>query len=229
MIRWLRNVVSAMMILYLVYLALTMDEDSLVNLLAGGDDSTEIGYSDHGSHHSHKIPLSTEEDPINIICVSCSKANYNGQREIDKPLSQALTSIKTAVLFSKRKVHIHVFTEELMQGLFNEELSMVKSRHKNLNFDFTIRIIDYGLLPESLRKAWKVWYKPCGSFRLLTPFILPELGIHQAIYADSDVIWTRPVDLQRVEYLRCIVWKWIDFEQNTFTFIQRSTFQSSYF
>ena len=194
MIRWLRNVVSAMMIIYIVYLGLTMDEDSLVNLLAGGDDSTEIGFSDH-SNHQKSIQKTENDSPINIICVSCSKANYNGMREIDKPLSQALTSIKTAVLFSKRKVHIHVFTEELMQNLFNEELSMVKKRHKKLNFDFTIRIIDYGLLPESLRKAWKVWYKPCGSFRLLTPFILPQLGIHQAIYADSDVIWTRPVDL----------------------------------
>ena len=77
MIRWLRNVVSAMLIVYIVYLGLTMDEDSLVNLLAGGDDSTEIGFSDH-SHHVNKISHNNEESPINIICVSCSKANYRG-------------------------------------------------------------------------------------------------------------------------------------------------------
>ena len=82
-----------------------------------------------------------------------------------------------------------------MKQLFSEELNMVKTNNKDLNFDYTIRLINYETIPEGLRKTWKSWYKPCGSFRLLTPFILPEFGIKKAIYADSDVLWIRPIDL----------------------------------
>lgn len=102
--------------------------------------------------------------------------------------------MKSAVLFSTMKVHLHIFTEENMKTLFSEELAMVKQNNRELNFEYTIRLINYETIPESLRKTWKSWYKPCGSFRLLTPFILPEFGITQAIYADSDVLWIKPID-----------------------------------
>ena len=195
--RFLKNVLSAIFIVYLVYMCMIIDEDFLANFLTDGDSSAKVSSSNSANANNKNQPASLDavsNSPINLIVVSCSKSNYQGIREIDKPLSQAITSIKSAVLFATSKVHIHIFTEDSMKTLFDEELSMVKRNAPDLNFEYTIRLINYETIPESLRKTWKSWYKPCGSFRLLTPFILPKEGITQAIYADSDVIWTRPVD-----------------------------------
>ena len=168
MIRFIRNIISAVLIIYVVYFTLTLDDNFFDALLSENDD-----YDYEPVKES-----SVSSDPINLICVSCSKPNVHGTRDIDKPLSQALTMIKSAALSTKQELHVHVFTEKEMTLLFEEELSGAKKENPYLeHFKFTVREIDYTKIPENLRKAWKTWYKPCGSFRLLTPFILPDEGV----------------------------------------------------
>ena len=40
--------------------------------------------------------------------------------------------------------------------------------------EWSINKIDYSQLPQDLIEEWKRWYKPCGSFRLLTPMLLGD-------------------------------------------------------
>lgn len=185
MIRFIRNIVSAILLVYIVCFTLTLDDNFFDMLLSDDDYDSDIAE-----------PVSAKStDPINLICVSCSKPNVHGTRDIDKPLSQALTMIKSAALSTNHELHVHVFTEKDMTLLFEEELGGAQKTNPHLShFKFTVREIHYTKIPENLRKAWKTWYKPCGSFRLLTPFLLPDEGVHKAIYADSDVVWIRPID-----------------------------------
>ena len=81
--------------------------------------------------------------------------------------------IKSAALFARQPLHIHIFTEEDMAPLFEGELESwpdsVKART-----EYSINTIDYSQLPQDLIEEWKRWYKPCGSFRLLTPMLLGQ-------------------------------------------------------
>jgi len=133
-------------------------------------------------------------ETMHLMTVSCGRPNYQGIKDIKKPLDQSLTMIKSAALFAHQPLHIHVFTEDDMAPLFRGELESwpdhVKSRVK-----WTIQTIDYSKLPQDLIEEWKRWYKPCGSFRLLTPMLLGETGeADAAIYADSDVVFVKPID-----------------------------------
>jgi len=44
-------------------------------------------------------------------------------QDIQKPLDQTLTMIKSAALFARRPLHVHIFTEEDMIQLFKSEVS----------------------------------------------------------------------------------------------------------
>ena len=102
--------------------------------------------------------------------------------------------IKSAALFAQQRLHIHVFTEEDMAPLFEGELESWPDSIK-ARTEYSINKIDYSQLPQDLIAEWKSWYKPCGSFRLLTPMLLGETGVTDAaIYADSDVVFTKPID-----------------------------------
>ena len=102
--------------------------------------------------------------------------------------------IKSAALFAQQRLHIHVFTEEDMAPLFEGELESWPDSIKD-RIEYSINKIDYSQLPQDLIAEWKSWYKPCGSFRLLTPMLLGETGVTDAaIYADSDVVFTKPID-----------------------------------
>ena len=50
--------------------------------------------------------------------------------------------------------------------------------HIKKRVKYTIQTIDYSKLPQDLIEEWKRWYKPCGSFRLLTPMLLGETVRH---------------------------------------------------
>lgn len=158
----------------------------LLELEFDDDDAGPFG-GESGSRRNPEMEL------VQLVTVSCGKPNYQGIRDIRKPLDQSLTMIKSAALFTRRKLHVNIFTENDMAPLFRGEIDSWPTSIKS-KVSYTIRDADYKDIPPELKEQWKGWYKPCGSFRLLTPKILPEAGIHAAIYSDSDVVWTSPIE-----------------------------------
>nr|CAB3251434.1 glucoside xylosyltransferase 1-like [Phallusia mammillata] len=133
------------------------------------------------------------KDTIHLVAVSCGRPNYQGVRDIRKPLDLTLTMVKSAVLFAQSPLHVHIFTEDDMMPLFEAELSSW-SKTKRERFKYKLYQANYDeYLPPSLVKDWKKWYKPCGSFRLFLPMILKDVT-DAAIYTDSDVVFLKPID-----------------------------------
>ena len=60
-----------------------------------------------------------------------------------------------------------------MAPLFEGELESWPDSVKERT-EYSINTIDYSQLPQDLIEEWKRWYKPCGSFRLLTPMLLGQ-------------------------------------------------------
>nr|XP_018671616.2 glucoside xylosyltransferase 1-like isoform X1 [Ciona intestinalis] len=130
---------------------------------------------------------------MHLAAVSCGRPNYQGIRDIKKPMDQTLTMIKSASLFAHNPLHIHIFTENDMISMFQTEIDAWPARVRS-RVTYSIRPIDYErYLPPTLITQWKKWYKPCGSFRLLLPMVLKDVT-DAAIYSDSDVIFIKPID-----------------------------------
>ncbi|XP_026856822.1 glucoside xylosyltransferase 1 isoform X2 [Electrophorus electricus] len=93
-------------------------------------------------------------EPVRLAVVAC------GPR-----LEETLTMLKSAVLFSQRALHFHIFAEdELHAGFkFSLELWPVRFRSK---FNYTIYPITF---PHVNAKDWKRLFKPCASQRLFLP------------------------------------------------------------
>jgi len=81
-----------------------------------------------------KVAAPKKPEVMHIMTVSCGRPNYQGIKDIKKPLDQSLTMIKSAALFAQQRLHIHIFTEEDMAPLFegkyrpNRAVSLNKSR-----------------------------------------------------------------------------------------------------
>lgn len=180
-VKWFRNFLTLIVLFLLIYIYNDADCE--------GDDCATKDLPSF-SQNKQVVP----EETMHIMTVSCGRPNYQGIKDIKKPLDQSLTMIKSAALFAQKKLHIHVFTEEDMKPLFEGELESWPAEVLG-RVEYTINIIDYSELPQDLIEEWKRWYKPCGSFRLLTPMLLGEKGITDAaIYADSDVVFIKPID-----------------------------------
>lgn len=182
--KWFRNILTLLVLFLLLYIY----NDSECE----GDDCINDGQD--ASKNAAKAQKPPKPETMHIMTVSCGRPNYQGIKDIKKPLDQSLTMIKSAALFAKNRLHIHIFTEEDMAPLFEGELDSWPDSVKD-RVEWSIKSIDYSQLPQDLIDEWKRWYKPCGSFRLLTPMLLGQAGITDAaIYADSDVVFLKPID-----------------------------------
>ncbi|KAK1789745.1 hypothetical protein P4O66_015639 [Electrophorus voltai] len=116
-------------------------------------------------------------EPVRLAVVAC------GPR-----LEETLTMLKSAVLFSQRALHFHIFAEdELHAGFkFSLELWPVRFRSK---FNYTIYPITF---PHVNAKDWKRLFKPCASQRLFLPLILGE--VDSLLYVDTDILFLQPVE-----------------------------------
>ncbi|CAK8692117.1 unnamed protein product [Clavelina lepadiformis] len=141
-----------------------------------------------------KPPKTPEtQETIHLIAVSCGRPDHNGVRDLSKPMDQTITMLKSAAMFARSALHMHIFTEEDMMTLFSNEIASWPDRIL-LKVKYTVYALDYDkYIKKSLAEEWKRWYKPCGSYRLFTPLILKETT-SAAIYADSDVVFIKPIN-----------------------------------
>ncbi|XP_019738627.1 glucoside xylosyltransferase 1 isoform X2 [Hippocampus comes] len=103
-------------------------------------------------------------------------------------LEETVTMFKSAVLFSFKCLHLHIFAEDQLHARFMEALEswpgFIRSR-----FNYTVYPIRF---PSENAAEWKKLFKPCASQRLFLPLILKD--IESLVYVDSDILFLQPVD-----------------------------------
>ncbi|XP_029969313.1 glucoside xylosyltransferase 1 [Salarias fasciatus] len=117
------------------------------------------------------------EPAMHLAVVAC------GER-----LDETVTMIKSAVLFSIKRLYVHIFAEDQLHASFMEALEswpgFIRSR-----FNYTVYSISF---PSENAAEWKKLFKPCASQRLFLPLILKD--VDSVVYVDSDIIFLQPVD-----------------------------------
>ncbi|KAM9409918.1 glucoside xylosyltransferase 2 [Pholidichthys leucotaenia] len=103
-------------------------------------------------------------------------------------LDETLTMVKSALLFSRKKIKFHIFAEEPLAPQFEERLIRwpgsvkAKFQHKIYPISFSVGNAD----------EWKKLFKPCAAQRLFLPVILKD--VDSLLYVDTDVLFLRPMD-----------------------------------
>ncbi|KAF5904293.1 glucoside xylosyltransferase 2-like, partial [Clarias magur] len=122
-----------------------------------------------------KVPRA--EDIMHLAVVAC------GSR-----LEETLTMVKSALLFSIKKIKFHIFAEDELTEQFEKELSRWP---RPLSFK-----LQYKLYPITFSvgnaEEWKKLFKPCAAQRLFLPVILKD--VDSLLYVDTDVLFLRPMD-----------------------------------
>ncbi|KAM9496359.1 glucoside xylosyltransferase 1 isoform 2-T2 [Clarias gariepinus] len=116
-------------------------------------------------------------EPVRLAVVAC------GPR-----LEETLTMLKSAVLFSHRILHFHIFAEDDLHYGFRDALESWPVRFRS-KFNYTTYPITF---PSDNAKEWKKLFKPCASQRLFLPLILTE--VDSLLYVDTDILFLQPVE-----------------------------------
>ncbi|XP_037099320.1 glucoside xylosyltransferase 1 [Syngnathus acus] len=103
-------------------------------------------------------------------------------------LEETITMLKSAVLFSIKRLQLHIFAEDQLHARFMEALeswpAFIRSR-----FNYTVYPIHF---PNENVAEWKKLFKPCASQRLFLPLILKD--VESLVYVDCDILFLQPVD-----------------------------------
>uniref|UniRef100_A0A8C5XIZ1 UDP-D-xylose:beta-D-glucoside alpha-1,3-D-xylosyltransferase n=1 Tax=Microcebus murinus TaxID=30608 RepID=A0A8C5XIZ1_MICMU len=103
-------------------------------------------------------------------------------------LEETLVMLKSAVLFSHRKIQFHIFTEDALRPEFDEQLRQWPDSYTK-KFEHRIYPITFSV---GNPQEWKKLFKPCAAQRLFLPVILKD--VDSLLYVDTDVLFLRPVD-----------------------------------
>ncbi|XP_029681911.1 glucoside xylosyltransferase 2 isoform X2 [Takifugu rubripes] len=103
-------------------------------------------------------------------------------------LEETLTMIKSALLFSLKRITFHIFAEDPLAPQFRERLDQWP-RFISARFQYTIYPITFSV---GNAEEWKKLFKPCAAQRLFLPVILRD--VDSLLYVDTDVLFLRPMD-----------------------------------
>lgn len=117
------------------------------------------------------------EEGMHLAVVAC------GNR-----LDETLTMVKSAILFSSKKITFHIFAEDPLAPQFEERLRQWP-RSVAAKFHYTIYPITFSV---GDAEEWKKLFKPCAAQRLFLPVILKDVDL--LLYVDTDVLFLRPMD-----------------------------------
>ncbi|XP_067235603.1 glucoside xylosyltransferase 1 isoform X3 [Chanodichthys erythropterus] len=119
----------------------------------------------------------SRSEPVGLAVVAC------GSR-----LEETLTMLKSAVLFSRRDLHFHIFAEDDLHAGFRQALESWPQRFRS-RFNYSVYPITF---PSDNAREWKRLFKPCASQRLFLPLILKQ--VDSVLYVDTDILFLRPVE-----------------------------------
>ncbi|KAG1954675.1 glucoside xylosyltransferase [Pimephales promelas] len=117
------------------------------------------------------------EDVMHLAVVAC------GNR-----LDETLNMVKSALLFSIKKIKFHIFAEEDLAEQFEKGFS-VWPQTVSSRFHYSIYPITFSV---GNADEWKKLFKPCAAQRLFLPVILKD--VDSLLYVDTDVLFLRPMD-----------------------------------
>ncbi|KFO30810.1 Serine/threonine-protein phosphatase 4 regulatory subunit 2 [Fukomys damarensis] len=103
-------------------------------------------------------------------------------------VEETLVMLKSAVLFSHRKIQFHIFTEDSLKPEFDKQLRQWPDSYTK-KFEHRIYPITFSV---GNSQEWKRLFKPCAAQRLFLPVILKD--VDSLLYVDTDVLFLRPVD-----------------------------------
>ncbi|XP_016105363.1 glucoside xylosyltransferase 1 isoform X2 [Sinocyclocheilus grahami] len=116
-------------------------------------------------------------EPVELAVVAC------GSR-----LEETLIMLKSAVLFSHRRLRFHIFAEDDLHAGFRQALESWPQRFRS-KVNYSVYPISF---PSDSASEWKRLFKPCASQRLFLPLILKQ--VDSVLYVDTDVLFLRPVE-----------------------------------
>lgn len=117
------------------------------------------------------------EEVMHLAVVAC------GSR-----LDETLTMVKSALLFSLKRITFHIFAEDPLAPQFEERLNQWP-RAVSSKFQYRIYPITFSV---GNADEWKKLFKPCAAQRLFLPVILKD--VDSLLYVDTDVLFLRPMD-----------------------------------
>ncbi|KAM4588105.1 glucoside xylosyltransferase 2 [Odontesthes bonariensis] len=103
-------------------------------------------------------------------------------------LDETLTMLKSALLFSLKKIKFHIFAEDPLAPQFEERLNQWPIS-VSAKFQYSIYPISFSV---GNADEWKKLFKPCAAQRLFLPVILKD--VDSLLYVDTDVLFLRPMD-----------------------------------
>ncbi|XP_074815777.1 glucoside xylosyltransferase 2 isoform X2 [Natator depressus] len=103
-------------------------------------------------------------------------------------LEETLIMLKSAVLFSYRKLKFHIFAEDSLKPEFEKKLREWPSSYTK-KFEYSVYPIAFSV---GNAQEWKKLFKPCAAQRLFLPVILKD--VDSLLYVDTDVLFLRPID-----------------------------------
>ncbi|CAJ1051265.1 glucoside xylosyltransferase 2 [Xyrichtys novacula] len=103
-------------------------------------------------------------------------------------LDETLAMVKSALLFSFKKIRVHIFAEDLLAPQFKQQLNQWP-RSATARFQYTLYPITFSV---GNADEWKKLFKPCAAQRLFLPVILKD--VDSLLYVDTDVLFLRPMD-----------------------------------
>nr|CAB3251447.1 glucoside xylosyltransferase 1-like [Phallusia mammillata] len=120
------------------------------------------------------------DNAIHVAVVACGN---------DDRVLETLVNIKSMVIFTKKPIKFHIFTEDTLKDKFLQTLGSwpvtVQSK-----FSFQLHSVTY---PEDGNQhQWKKLFKLCASQRLFLPHILSD--IDSLLYVDTDILFISPVE-----------------------------------
>ncbi|XP_041366590.1 glucoside xylosyltransferase 2-like isoform X2 [Gigantopelta aegis] len=102
---------------------------------------------------------------------------------------ESLVLLKSAVLFTKKKLIFHIFAEKELQTGFRDQFQFWPDEVKHRIEYF---IYDISFPRGSKTDEWKKLFKPCASQRLFIPLLLTD--IDSLLYVDTDILFLSPLD-----------------------------------
>ncbi|XP_073500867.1 glucoside xylosyltransferase 2 [Phyllobates terribilis] len=103
-------------------------------------------------------------------------------------VEETVTMVKSAVLFSVKKIRFHIFAEDALKPEFDRKL-LEWPQQLSRKFDYKIYPITFSV---GNAQEWKKLFKPCAAQRLFLPMILQD--VDSLLYVDTDVLFLRPLD-----------------------------------
>ena len=118
---------------------------------------------------------------ISIVVVACNKR-----------LDEAVTSLKSATLFTKYHLDFHIFTDKkhFDEKYFDNELSTWPAYQDRWMMFYVYPAVYPDIIQKSEKSNWQKLFKPCASLRLFLTKLLPE--VDSVIYLDTDTLFLRP-------------------------------------